>query len=54
MKEKLVDEISLVCCPIVAESGDKPLFYQSEMEQFKIISCEHIMDGALWIKYKHI
>ena len=54
MKEKCIDEISLVSCPIVAESNDKPLFFESVMEQYKLISTEYFMDGCLWIKYKHI
>lgn len=47
----VIDELSLVVAPIVADAGDKPLFAGAEMEQYSLEDVQY-RNGALWLNYK--
>lgn len=51
-RERLIDEISLVTAPVVADKDDKPLFMDSDMCGYSFISTEVISDGAVWTRYR--
>lgn len=48
-----VDEISLVVAPIVGDKEDKPLFFDSKAEGFKLTESKAI-DGVIITRYKRI
>lgn len=48
----LVDELSLVVAPLIAQADDKPLFYNSTMSEFKLIETKTHENGTIWINYK--
>lgn len=48
----LIDELSLVVAPIVADKDDKPLFTDSVMSGFRLISAKPIGNGAVWMRYE--
>lgn len=50
-REGLVDELSLVVAPIIADSNDKPLFMESVVNEFNLISAETMADGSVWLRY---
>ncbi len=50
-RDGLVDELSLVAAPIVADKDDKPLFKDSISSEFSLISAEALKDGAVWLRY---
>lgn len=50
-REGLVDELSLVVAPIIADKDDKPLFMASVTSEFRLISAETLKDGAVWLRY---
>ena len=50
-REGLVDELSLVVAPIIADKDDKPLFMNSVTSEFRLISAETLKDGAVWLRY---
>lgn len=52
LREGLVDELSLVAAPIVADQQDKPLFMDSVMHSFELIHAESMADGAVWLRYQ--
>ncbi len=47
-----VDEISLVVCPVVADTEDKPLFMKSKMSAFTLSDVKQYEGGVLWLNYK--
>lgn len=47
----VIDELSLVTAPVVAEKDDKPLFTESSFSKFRLISAETINGNAI-LKYK--
>lgn len=47
----LIDELSLVVAPIVADSLDKPLFMDSTLENYRLAQAQ-VHNGILWLKYK--
>ncbi len=49
----VIDELSLVIAPIVANESDKPLFMGSTSENFELVSAE-TKNGVLVMKYKNI
>lgn len=51
LKAGLVDELSLVCAPIIGEKGDKPLFYDSNLTNFELVESQVIKD-ILYLRYK--
>ncbi len=51
LRAGLVDELSLVQTPAVAEAADKPLFDQSRLMDFTLRAAEASEDGVLWLRY---
>lgn len=51
LKEDLVDELSLVYVPLLANKDDKPLFYDSKIKNFELISVDKI-DNNVYTRYK--
>ena len=47
----IIDELSLITAPIVAEATDKPLFHGSRMEHYRLAEVKNL-DGAAWMHYK--
>lgn len=52
MEADLIDEISLVVCPAVADTRDKPLFAKSSMAAFALAQVKQWDEGVLWLNYK--
>lgn len=52
MEKDLIDEISLVVCPIVANTGDKPLFMKSTQSAFKLADIKKYDNNVIWLNYK--
>lgn len=50
-REDLIDSISLVIAPIIAEKDDKPLFMDSSMSEFRLIGANTMDDGSVWVRY---
>lgn len=48
----MIDELSLISVPIVADKDDKPLFGDSVQENYRLIEAKPVCDGALWMRYK--
>ena len=46
-----VDNISQVIAPIVADKDDKPLFFDADMTEFRMLECKAMKDGSIWIWY---
>jgi riboflavin biosynthesis pyrimidine reductase len=51
LKENLVDELSLVYVPLLANKDDKPLFYDSDIKNFELISVDKIKN-SIYVRYK--
>ena len=47
----MVDELSLVQVPMVAGSEGKQLFFDSNLEQYKLLQVEQLNDGVNWLRY---
>lgn len=47
----VIDELSLVVAPIVAEADDKPLFMDSTLENYHLADIKK-QDGNLWLNYR--
>ncbi len=47
----VVDELSLVVAPMVANAEDKPLFMDSNMADFRLQEVKNT-DGVVWMHYK--
>lgn len=47
----VIDELSLVVAPIVADDEDKPLFMGGEIEQYHLEDVRY-QGGALWLNYR--
>jgi len=50
-REGLIDSLSLVVAPIVADKDDKPLFMDSAMSEFRLIGAVSMDDGSVWLRY---
>ncbi|MBQ8383250.1 MAG: dihydrofolate reductase family protein [Clostridia bacterium] len=48
----VIDELSLVSVPIVADKDDKPLFWDSVQENYRRIEAVPLAGGALWLRYQ--
>ena len=46
----VIDELSLVVAPIVADAEDKPLFMDSAMENYSLEDVQY-RNGSLWLNY---
>lgn len=51
LREKVIDELSLIVAPVVAAKNDKPLFMDSDINEFSLVSTENMSDGSIWIRY---
>lgn len=47
----VIDELSLVVAPTVADAEDKPLFMDAQMEQYRLEDVQY-RNGSLWLNYK--
>lgn len=47
----VIDELSLVVAPVVADKHDKPLFMDGKLSDFELLSAESI-DGNVVMRYK--
>lgn len=47
----VIDELSLVVAPIVADAEDKPLFTDAQMENHTLEDVQY-RNGSLWLNYK--
>lgn len=47
----IIDELSLVVAPMVAEAEDKPLFMDSALENYSLEDVQY-RNGSLWLNYK--
>lgn len=54
LREKVVDELSLVVAPVIADKDDNPLFMDSEICELNLVSAETMADGSVWMRYKNI
>ncbi|MBQ8247611.1 MAG: dihydrofolate reductase family protein [Lachnospiraceae bacterium] len=50
-REGLVDELSLVQVPVVANKNDKPLFYGAKGEEYSLKEVKSFDCGANWFQY---
>jgi len=50
-QEGLIDELSLVTAPIVADTGDKPLFWQSRQEEYHLKEVKQYHNRVLWFNF---
>lgn len=51
-KAGLIDALSLVQVPVIAETGDKPLFYESDITDWRLEKAENLSGAALWLRYE--
>ena len=51
LRERVIDELSLVVAPLTAEAGDKPLFMDGQMEQWELRQVRQYEDGVVWLHY---
>ena len=51
LKKDVIDELSLVIAPVLADEKDKPLFAGSFMNEFRLMSAEPTEAGNLWVRY---
>ena len=51
-REGLIDELSLVLSPVLAAAGDRPLFDQGVVAEYKLLQTRQYEDGMLWLNYK--
>ena len=52
MKAGVIDEISLVQCPITGEKEDKPLFYEGNIKSYSLETLKQLRNG-IYMLYKH-
>lgn len=52
LKSHVVDELSLVVAPMIAEAEDKPVFYGSDIESFELMQAKVLEGGNLWLQYR--
>ena len=52
LKENLIDELSLVIVPLIASSNDKPLFYESNIKEFKLIETNVYDDNSMYVRFR--
>ena len=51
-KVNLIDELSLVVAPITGKKEDYPLFYDSNIEKFKLYEACKLKDNVVYLSYK--
>lgn len=50
-RENVIDELSLVVAPMIAETEGKPLFYESEIQNYALTETKLLPDSAVWLHY---
>lgn len=48
----VIDELSLVIAPIIADAEDKPLFMESSVSDFKLNEIKKYDNGVIYLNYK--
>ena len=48
----VIDELSLVIAPIIADAEDKPLFMESSVSDFKLNEIKKYENGVIYLNYK--
>lgn len=48
----VIDELSLVVAPIVADAEDKPLFMASSISDFELKEIKQYANSVIWLNYK--
>lgn len=51
-REDVIDELSLVIVPAVADADDKPLFYNSQISSYELRDIKKFNNNVLWVNYK--
>ena len=51
-RDNLIDELSLVVAPIVADKNSKALFEKSAMQEFFLSDVKIHPDSAVWLRYR--
>ncbi len=52
LRADVVDELSLVTAPIIADKNDKPLFMESDMCEFRLKSVKPMQDNSVWLRFE--
>lgn len=52
LQEHVVDELSLVVAPVIADAVDKPVFYGSDMKSFELMQATTVNGGNIWLRYR--
>lgn len=52
LRADAVDELSLVTVPMIADNSDKPLFMDSAMSEFSLMSVKPMADHSVWLRYE--
>lgn len=50
-RENVIDELSLVVAPMIAGADGKPLFYESEIQNYTLTETKLLLDSAIWLHY---
>lgn len=50
----MIDELSLVSVPVVGDKDDKPLFWDSVQESYRLTEARPLDSGALWLRYQKV
>lgn len=50
-RENVIDELSLVVAPMIAEADGKPLFYESEIQNYTLTETKSLSDSSIWLHY---
>ncbi|MDE6019409.1 MAG: dihydrofolate reductase family protein [Ruminococcus sp.] len=50
-RENVIDELSLVVAPIIAGTEGKPLFYESEIQDYTLTETKLLTNSAVWLHY---
>ncbi len=50
-KTGVIDELSLVMIPLTASKESKPLFYDGDLDLYKLMDVQKLSSGAVWLKF---
>lgn len=50
-RENVINELSLVVAPMIAGTEGKPLFYESEIQNYTLTETKLLPDSAIWLHY---
>ena len=53
-REGLINELSLVSAPIIADKGSRPLFDSSIMQEMELLGVKKMGNGIVWLRYRMI